>query len=210
MNTTQISSAEQAAIANDSLYEVVNGQLVIPDQTPTDAREPDSLYEVVNGEIVEPPPMGAYEVDIASELLFYLRQFAKKHKLGRAVAEMLFLLDQEKNLQRRPDVAVVTYERWPRDRKVPRTNAWDVVPELAVEVVSATNTAEEILAKIRDYFKYGVHRVWVVYPVEELVYVYRSPVEPRVLTNTGELDGEDILPGFRLPVAALFDEEASS
>jgi Uma2 family endonuclease len=142
--------------------------------------------------------------------LFYLRQFAKKHNLGRAVAEMLFLLDKDKNLQRRPDVAVVTYQRWPRERKVPRTNAWDVVPELAVEIVSATNTAEEILTKIRDYFKSGVHRVWVVYPLEELVYVYRSPLDPRVLAKTGELDGEDILPGFRLPVAALFEDEANS
>jgi len=170
-------------------------------------REPEFLYEVVNGQVTELPPMGAFEVDIRSDLLSYLRQFAKKHKLGRAVAELLFLLDRAKNLQRRPDIAVVTYKRWAREQKVPKTNAWDVVPELAVEVVSPSNTANEIMAKIREYFEAGVRCVWVVYPAEEQVYVYHSPVQLQVLTKKDQLDGEDILPGFRLLVASLFEEE---
>jgi Uma2 family endonuclease len=146
----------------------------------TTTGEPDFLYEVVNGQITELPPMGAFEVNINSDLLSYLRQFAKKYKLGRAVAELLFLLDRDKNLQRRPDIAVVTYRRWPRNQKVPQTNAWDVVPDLAVEVVSPSNTANEIMAKIREYFQAGVRCVWVIYPVEELVYVYQSPVQNRI------------------------------
>jgi Uma2 family endonuclease len=207
MNSTGIIPQQEPAALEDSLYEVVNGQIVIPNETPPDRCNTDPLYEVINGQVMELPPMGAFEVDVASDLVFYLRQFAKKYKLGRAVAEMLFLLDRGKDLQRRPDVAVVTYQRWPRNRKVPRTNAWDVVPELAVEVVSASNTANEIMAKIREYFAAGVQRVWVIYPTEEQVYVYRSPIEPRVLTRDMDLDGEDILPGFRLRVSALFEDD---
>jgi|SRR6516164_7083552 len=169
----------------------------------------DALYEVVNGKRLELPPMGAFETDIASDLLVYLRQFAKKQGLGKAVAEMLFLLDGLKDLQRRPDVAFVSYKRWPKGKRVPRTNAWEVVPSLAVEVVSTSNTAEEILAKIREYFQVGVELVWVVYPTEEQVYVYDSPTQLRILKKDQELDGGNVLPGFNLPIAALFDEEAS-
>jgi Uma2 family endonuclease len=166
----------------------------------------DTLSAVVTGQRVELPPMGAFETNLASELLAQLGSFARRNRLGRAVAEMLFLLAVV-GTKRRPDVAFVSYGRWPRERRVPRAETWDVVPELAVEVVSLTNTAEEILAKIREYFRAGVQRVWVVYPAEELVYVYQSPTENRILSRKDELDGEEILPGFHLPVAELFGEE---
>jgi Uma2 family endonuclease len=184
----------------------MNATTVVSTGTAACNGEPDFPYEVVNGRITELPPMGAFEVNLTSELFYYLQRFAKKHKLGRAVAEMLFLLNRDTNLQRRPDIAVVTYARWARDLKVPQTNAWDVVPDLAVEVVSPSNTANEIMGKIREYFQAGVRCVWVVYPAEEQVYVYRSTVKLHVLSKKDELDGEDILPGFRLPVAALFEE----
>lgn len=165
------------------------------------------LYEVVNGRRVE-LLVGAFEIDIASELLGHLRPFARAKGLGRAVTEMLFLLASVAT-KRRPDVAFVSYARWPRERRVPRGEAWEVVPELAVEVVSATNTAEEILAKIREYFQAGVKRVWVIYPTEEQVYSYDSSTHNRILTRKDDLDGEDILPGFRLPIAVLFEGEGT-
>jgi Uma2 family endonuclease len=166
----------------------------------------DSLYEVVHGQCVELPPMGVYETNLASEIVVLLGTYGKTTGLGRAVCEMLFILNAGLGLKRRPDVAFVSYERWPRNRRVPRAEAWDVVPDLAVEVVSPSNTAEEILAKIREYFQAGCLRVWVVYSVEEQVYVYQSPTQPRVLTRKDDLEGEDFLPGFRLPLADLFEE----
>jgi len=66
------------------------------------------------------------------------------------------------------------------------------------------------MGKIREYFQAGVERVWVVYPFEEQVYVYSSVSEVRVLTIADELDGETLLPGFRLPVRALFDDGADT
>ena len=70
-----------------------------------------------------------------------------------------------------------------------RDNAWDVVPDLAVEVISPHNPAEESVQKIREYFEAGVILVWVVYPEERQVYVYESPKQIRVLTGDDTLDG---------------------
>lgn len=180
-----------------------------PAPSPASLSNGDELFEIVNGKRVELPPMAAYETDIASALLEPLRRHGKINELGRAVAEMLFGLDPEGNLRRRPDVAFVSYKRWPRNRRVPRTVAWEVVPELAAEIVSATNLAEEIVERIREYFRYDVRLVWVVYPTVEQVYVYTSPTQVRILTRADELDGGDVLPGFRLPLTALFEEETS-
>ena len=81
------------------------------------------------------------------------------------------------------------------------------MPELAVEVVSPTNTANKVVAKIREYFQAGCRRVWVVYPTVKQVYVYDSPTQKIIVSLQGILDGESILPGFRLPLAYLFEEE---
>ena len=64
--------------------------------------------------------------------------------LGQAVVEVLFRLRSHPNLQRRPDLAFVSFDRWPGASGRPRSNAWEVVPDLVVEVVSPTNLAEEI------------------------------------------------------------------
>ena len=79
-----------------------------------------------------------------------------------------------------------------------------MVPDLAIEVVSPTNTADEVLGKIREYFVAGVRRVWVIYPTEEQAYVYRSPTKNDILTTSDDFDGEDVLPGLRLSLSKLF------
>jgi Uma2 family endonuclease len=170
----------------------------------------DGLYEIVNGQRVELPPMSAYEVQIASFLVVNLGVFANEHQLGRVVGEMLFALRAEQGLQRRPDVAFVSYQKWPRGRAVPRTNAWEVVPDLAIEVVSPTNFAEEVVTRVLDFFQAGTAQVWVVFPAVRQVYVYQSPTQVQILTRDGELDGGPVLPGFRLPVAALFEDESAT
>jgi len=164
----------------------------------------DSFYEIVNGQYVEVPPMGAYETTLASFLCLCLGQFASARRLGRCVTETLFVLDAKADRRRRPDVAFVSYDRWARGRRVPREEAWDVVPNLAVEVVSPTNTSGADIVKLQDYFRAGVERVWVIYPDVEQVYVYASPTEVRILARTDALDGDPLLPGFRLPVAQVF------
>src|SRR5687768_2909739 len=95
-------------------------------------------YEVIDGRRVEREPMGAFETVLASWLCHLLNSFATGRNLGLAVSEVLFVLDAARQLKRRPDVAFVSYARWPT-AVVAREAAWDVVPDLAVEIVSPSN-----------------------------------------------------------------------
>jgi len=169
----------------------------------------DPLYEVVDGQIEELPPMGAFAANIASRLQSRMGPYAEDNNLGRTVTEMLFVLDAERDLKRRPDVAFVSYGLWPRSKSVPDEEAWDIVPELAIEVVSPSNMAEKVIRKLREYFHAGCQRVWVVYPLAKQVYVYESDTEAQILSLADTLDAESILPGFRLPLARLFEIEGS-
>src|ERR1019366_4653165 len=135
----------------------------------------------------------------------YLGNFVDAKALGRAVAEGLFHMPAPVNRDRRPDVAFVSYQRWPKTRSVPRTdNAWDVVPNLTTEVVSPTDSVYELEQKIVEYFQVGVELVWVVYPSQSKIHVLVAPTQIQVLTATDVLDGGAVLPGFRLPLAELF------
>jgi Uma2 family endonuclease len=82
------------------------------------------------------------------------------------------------------------------------------VPDLAIAIVSPTNLAEEIDRKITDYFQSDVRSVWVFYPDSGRVYVSHSPTHVSNLERTDTLDGGEILPGFRLPIAGLYEAVA--
>jgi Uma2 family endonuclease len=166
----------------------------------------DLLYEVVDNQVLELAPMGAYEVRIATLLAARLETFAQQHQLGRAVQEMLFDLTPATGRKRRPDVAFVSSDRWPLHRRIPRTDAWEVAPNLAVEVVSRSDSGDYIVDKVAEYFHAAVERVWVIFPSQEQVYVYDSPTSVRILTRTDELSGDPILPNFRLPLVELFGD----
>ncbi len=154
--------------------------------------------------------MSAYAVLIMCRLFGYVSEFARRENLGQPVTEMLFHLALPVDRNRRPDGAFVSYQRWPKGRPIPgRDNAWDVVPNLAVEVVSPNDMADELLEKTDEYFRAGTELVWTVYPLQQVIYVYSSLTNIRVLTRNDELDGGNVLPGFRLPLTSLFEEEAS-
>jgi Uma2 family endonuclease len=161
-------------------------------------------YEVVDGVRVEREPMGAFETVLASWLCHVMNSFAAGKKLGLAVNEVLFVLNTARNLNRRPDVAFVSYARWPASM-VAREPAWNVVPDLAIEIVSPTNLVQEIDRKITDYFQAEVRLVWVFYPDSGRVYVYQSPRDVSILERTGTLDGGEVLPGFRLRITDLYE-----
>jgi Uma2 family endonuclease len=166
----------------------------------------DMLYEVVDGEIRE-KIVGAQEIEIASLLHGFLFSFLLQKKLGRVLPEMIFRIDVAKDLQRRPDVAFVSHSTWPANRRAPKVSVWDLVPDLAVEVVSPSNSAADVQRKIHEYFDAGVSVVWVVYPEQKNIYIYASPTKIQVLQLGDELDGGDLLPGFKLPLSALFSDD---
>jgi Uma2 family endonuclease len=163
----------------------------------------EALYEVVNGQKVELPPMGVRSTWIASALFGFLFPHVRQHKLGHLVMEMLFILNREADTRRRPDVAFVSAERWPIDRETPWEGDWDVVPDLAIEVVSPNDTFAAVERKLGEYFENGVRQVWVVSPAERRVYVYDSPDVVRIVAAHAELE-TPLLPGWRLPLATLF------
>lgn len=166
------------------------------------------FYEIIDGELRRLPPMGILAIWIANEICHHLNVFARTNGIGRALAEALFHMPSPISRDRRPDVAFVSYLRWPKSRMIPRTdNAWNVVPDLAVEVVSPTDNAEELQEKIGEYFRAGVTLVWVFYPLSSQVFVYQSPTQIHVLTPADDLDGGTVLPGFRLSLAEIFSEQ---
>jgi Uma2 family endonuclease len=164
------------------------------------------FYEVVDGRIVENPPMGAKESVLASYLQGLMDPIARSNRLGRVVTETLFVIDRVRKLKRRPDLAFVSSRRWPLRRPVPRTEGWDVIPDLTVEVVSESNTADAVAIKIDEYFQAGVSVVWVIYPVNNRVYVYDSPTRVRILQVGDTLEGGDLLPGFQIALSTLFED----
>jgi Uma2 family endonuclease len=181
-----------------------------PDAVPLCTVPDDRLYEVVDGHIVELPPMGCYESDIANLLAELLHEHLRKNQVGRAFLELLFRIDAKGKLKRRPDLAFVSAKKWPVGKRVPKGEAWDMVPDLAVEVVSESNPAQEVIQKVVDYLSAGSRLVWVVYPDLKQVHVYTDLTSARILTEPAELDGGNVVPGFRLSLTELFEDADSA
>lgn len=161
----------------------------------------DRLYEVVYGEIKE-KSVGTRQNMIASRLNRMIGRFDPEEQYGHPVIENLFVLDAANDLQRRPDLALVSHQRWPG--LPPDSNAWDVVPDWMVEIISPSNSADEVIDKVDEYFRAGTQLVWVIYPSAQRVYVYASPTEVTVYEATDELTADPVLPSFRFPAHALF------
>ena len=104
-----------------------------------------------------------------------------------------------------PDASFISWSRLP-DGKIPRTAIADLAPDLAVEVISRSNTHKEMDRKLLDYFNADVRQVWYVYPIQRQVHVFVNPEQSTQLGEQQTLDGGDVLPGFTLELARLFAE----
>ena len=166
-----------------------------------EARE-SRLCELVDGVLVE-KTVGYYESYLAMEIGSILREFVKRNGLG-VVAGEAGMMRLSAGLVRIPDVSFVSWTRLP-GRRVPRVPIADLAPDLAVEVISPSNTAREMERKLQDFLAAGVRLVWYVYPGPQEVHVYTAERHD-VLTIEQELSGGDVLPGFVLPLRQLFEE----
>ena len=108
-------------------------------------------------------------------------------------------------LVRVPDVAFASWARFPEGR-VPTAPIPSLAPDLAIEVLSDSNTPREMRRKRGEYFTSGVRLVWLVDPEPRTVSVYTAPEEVSELGEDDTLDGGDVLPGFSLPLRDLFAE----
>ncbi|MFN6566635.1 Uma2 family endonuclease [Dendronalium sp. ChiSLP03b] len=107
--------------------------------------------------------------------------------------------------KRSPDLSFVARERLQGLKRLPK-GFFVGAPDLAVEVISPSNTFAEIHSKLVEYFDSGAKLVWVINPDEQSVLVYRQPQPDKLLKLTDSLDGEEVIPGFTLLVAELFAE----
>jgi Uma2 family endonuclease len=165
-------------------------------------RDENRLCELVDGVLVE-KTVGFYEGRLAVVLAFFLEQYAFDHDLG-AVCGADATMRLMPGLVRIPDVSFVSWKRLP-DRKIPREPIPDLIPDLAIEVLSKGNTPKEMQRKLREYFALGVRQVWFVDGKVRQVRVYQSEEKSRLLEEKDTLRGGKLLPGFALPLKALFD-----
>lgn len=158
--------------------------------------------ELVRGELVMMSPAGFEHGVIAGEIYGHLFNFVKQNRLGVVTAaETGFKISQNPDTVRAPDVGFIRTDRVP---KVRTRGYFAGPPDLAVEVVSPDDRAGEVLAKVQDWLTAGCRAVWVVDPTSQTISVYRGSRETALLTVDDELTDDDILPGFRLPVAEVF------
>jgi Uma2 family endonuclease len=108
-------------------------------------------------------------------------------------------------LVRIPDVAFIAWDRVPGGT-IPEEPIPDLVPDLAIEVLSASNTPGEMARKRREYFAAGIRLAWMVEPQTRTVTVFTGPDQSRTLNESQTLDGGEVLPGFALPLRDLFAE----
>jgi len=159
------------------------------------------LCELVDETLVE-KAMGFYESAYAALLVSYAINFLRDHDLGKVLGAdgMMRLFP---GLVRIPDVSFISWERYPKEGKAPIP---DLAPDLAVEILSKSNTRKEMERKLDDYLRAGVRLVWYVDPEKRSARVYDAAGGVRDLTEADELDGGDVLPGFRLSLADWFAE----
>lgn len=166
-------------------------------------REPDSVRsELVRGRIVREPPPSAPHGFTQARLGRYLDAFVEEEGLGFVLTETGVVTDADASRPtvRGPDVLFVSRERLPG--ALP-DGYLTVAPDLVVEVVSPSNTASDIQDRVLEYLDEGVRLVWVVDPMARTATTYRSRSRIAILDEDGELDGEEVLPGFRLPLTKV-------
>jgi Uma2 family endonuclease len=158
--------------------------------------------ELVEGRIVPMSPTGFEHGDVEAALVEVLRQFVRAHKLGKVVGgEVGIYTRRNPDTVRGADVAFISNE-WLAQRS--SASYLDVAPDLVVEILSPHDRWSTVTQKLREYFAIGVRLVWIVDPSARSVHIYRALTDVREVPQSGELSGEEVLPGFVLPVAALF------
>ena len=162
------------------------------------------LHEVVDGELVMSPKNNWQHGDMCADLLMEMRLFAKQHKLGAVWDSSTGFWMKNLNC-RAPDISFVRKERL-RGLKRREARFFQGAPDLAVEILSPSNTRREMDDRLKDYFSSGTKLAWIVDPGQERVEICHSPTQRRLLGPGGSLDGEELLPGFRYPMADLFKE----
>lgn len=158
--------------------------------------------ELVAGEVVETMPTGGLHAVVAGHLIEQLRSWARSGDRGAVGPEAGFILARDPDVVRAPDVFFVSKSRFP-PAGIPEA-FWPIAPDLAVEVISPSEAAEEVHDKVLEYLDAGTPTVWVIYPRSQEVVIHTPDRLARTLGKNEILQDAKVLPGFRCAVAELF------
>lgn len=161
-------------------------------------------HEFLNGQWVE-KPMSMRAGVVGASILTALSVHVRPRRLG-----LVFNPDGAYRLPgspsgriRKPDVSFVATDHLPADRD--EDGSWPIAPDLAVEVISPNEEAQDAEQKLDEYLRAGVRLVWVAYLPTRNIWAYRPDGTARRYRAEDTLTGEDVLPGFAVPVAELFE-----
>jgi Uma2 family endonuclease len=196
---------------------------VLTDPPPGTATEADlialdarggPICELIDGILVrkyvymaEDRDVAFFESRLAIILAFFIELYLEKTHLGGVVGEGAYLRVLLGQI-RAPDLAFFSWKRLPKG-EFPRDPIGPIAPDLAVEIISKSNTKAEMDRKLREYFEAGVKLVWYVYPESRTVHVFTSLRKSVVLTEADTLDGGKVLPDFTLPIRTWFRRASS-
>ena len=159
-------------------------------------------YELVEGRLLVREPAGYTHGSAAAQLIARLVSYVDRHGLGVVLStDTGYVLRRGPDTVRAPDASFVSLDRIPRPK--PRSFA-ELAPDLAVEILSPSNRPAEIEARVRDLFRAGTRLVWILDPERLAASIRRPGREPLQLSPYDELDGEDVIPGFRCPLSEIF------
>jgi len=159
--------------------------------------------ELVRGIVREMTPAGHGHGRIGGRIHTRLGAYVEAHGLGEVyTSDTGYQLATDPDTVRLPDVSFVTRERV--DRTGDAGGLWPGAPDLAIEVISPTDTYGEVDEKVAEYLDAGCRMVVVVNPRRRVATVYRSHDEVALLTENDVLDGADVVPGWRLPLKNVF------
>ena len=156
--------------------------------------------DLIEGEVVEMTPPGMEHGDIAGNIFEFLAPFVRSHKLGRAYFEVGYIIERDPDTVLAPDIAFISEERLPKP--IPK-NFPNLVPDLAIEIISPGDRFAEIRDKAQRYLNAGVKEVWVVDPRRQAVDISRSIHETYTFQKK-EILQTPLLPEFRLAVKDIF------
>jgi Uma2 family endonuclease len=158
-------------------------------------------YELIEGELVEVMSTGFVHGIVAQRIGRFIGNYADENNLGEVTAsETGFVL--EENTYRGADCAFISNENLEK-HGYPQ-GFFPTSPDIAIEVVSPSNTSDEMMQKVNLYLKNGSRLVWLIYPKLKMITVYRQNNVVNLLRENDTLEGEDVLPNFSLSLEKLF------
>jgi len=157
-------------------------------------------YEVVAGELVMSPGAGLPHERVVMLLGSALVSYVREKQLGDVFGSNALYVLPSGN-KRGPDVSFVAAGRL----EAPGISQVfpQLAPDLAVEVLSPSDRLQQVLDKVGEYLDAGVRMVWLIDLAKRQAAVYRTATDVRYVAADGVLDGEDVLPGFRCPLASV-------